>query len=367
MKMVKGFMLVVFVSATFFGANALATDLGLTNGLSMIVDTASMRSYQLSRSHNAYLGVYGDRVTQDGREGTWLYQSNPDKLLGAVDSQTLGYHVTELGEIGLTLQLYDNDGYPTFYGWNDTETVTNKAGEVVLKDNSMGLEMNGEEPIKFSLPPDTALSGVRIRLFDKNGNLVKDQSLNNSQSQDGGTLVYYPTAFLGDILAQNGYTAEFFITTYNQTSGETTTVVWNPQTGQLKLGYDGSATIGDISIKGVVPLADNSDAFVVVETTDGVAVNPTYKVKLTTSKSFMAYGKTSEGKVANGFTLRWFDETGKILGEEHFANGSTLTLEAGSYHLWFDWDMGDLMDPADYYWYYNYYYNTPTTSSGDRG
>ena len=353
MKIVSFFVLALFS----FGLVTQAGDSGLPVNLPMLASKSAMVSYQLSQSHRAYLAVYGDRLIQGGNSGLWVYESNPDKLLDTVLAQKLSYHVTEVGQIGLTLQLYNDDQQITFYGYNWNETMMNENGEVVLRDNSIQLEMTSEVPIKFKPTRDMILSGMEVRVYDRYGNLIKVQYLNTSSSADGGSWIYYPVAFLGDILAKNGYTAELQISTYNQVNGQSETVVYDPASGEQKAGHDGEVTVGSVTVKGTVRLADNSDVMAVIVTTNNVAENPVYIVKLTATKNLTVLGKTSEGALAKGFTIRQFDETGKIIGEEYLANGATLSgIGAGLYHVWFDWNEGDLVDPTNYDWYYEYHY-----------
>lgn len=342
----------------FFGTttNAASVDLG---DLPMIKDEASMRSYQITQIRSFYMEVYGDRIVRDDKNPLWVPVDNPMKVLETIQSQTLKYHVTELGNVYLCINLINGDGYGTFYGYKNTEIVTNGAGGVLLKDNTIQLEMSKEVPIKIKMgSSDEYIYQIIVKIFDGNGNLINERSLRISRNSDGRLIFYYPTAYLGNILAEKGYSAEIILRGINQITGETITSAYNPTTGQQIVGYDGSDSMSKTTIKDMVYLSDNSDVVVKIATTNYVGKNPTYQLTLTETKDLKVYGKTTEGKVAKGVMLRQFDDYGNIIGEEHFDNMTTIWgLPAGTYHLWFDWTDGDLIDPEWYDWYYNWSYN----------
>ena len=358
------FMTIILALVLSFGTTANAAgpstpvtpSISLPNELSMLTSKASMRSHQLRQSHHFYMGLYGNRVINDGQNNVWVYDLKPSELIDKVKSQTIKYRVTEPSPVTLTVQFYNNIGYPTCYGWKNTEAVEDGNGGVVLKENTIQMEVAEESPLEFSVSPNTYLYGISVKIFDKDGNIVKEMSLNIIRQDNGSVWVLYPSAFLGEVLASNGYTAELTIRTYDYDTDKTTTVVYDPASGKQKVGYEGNATVGEVSIKGVKFLPDNSDVMGVITTTNNIAENVLYKVKLTETKSVTLYCKTSEGAVAKGCTVRRLDEWGNVVGEEYFTNGSNPDLEPGFYDVWFDWNEGDLIDPSNYYWYYHWNY-----------
>jgi len=349
----------VLVGTLFTGMTAVAANnAGLPDKLPMLASRPEMISYQVNSSHRAFMQVYGNRLIPGGRPYTWLYNSNPDKLAQSVTSYKLDYHVTELGPIGLSVEWQNDDGYTTFIGYTNTETIMTDSGKVVLKVTSLEPEMVSEPYIKLQSEDGTFIYSLLMKIFDQQGNLVEQKQLYSysSRNENGGVMVQMPVAYLGDALARNGYTAEFCVGVYNPNTGESATVAYNPTSGEVIPGYDGEATIGSVNLKGTVRLTD-SDVFAKVVTTNAVGENPLYILTLTATKSVTVYAKTSEGKVAKGCKIKLIDETGKTIAEQYVPNGSNLSgLGAGLYHIWFDWNDGDLIDADDYYWYYHSYY-----------
>lgn len=351
------FATAVMAMMLFFGTVTSAADLGLGNNLSVITSKASMRSYQLSQVRNLYMEVYGDHIVRDNKNPIWIPVDNPLAVLDVIQSQTLQYHVTRTGTAYLSVQLVDRFGYGTFFGYKNTEIVTNGVGGVYLKDNTVDLEMNNEVPLRMKLQSyDDYVYQILVKIFDKNGNLKNERQLHINQGNDGYITFYYPTAYLGDILVGKDYTAEIVFRGGNHITGEQITTAYNPVTGEKIIGYDGTVDMSKSTIKDFVFLTD-TDVVVKIATTNNIGENKTYQLTLTGTRDLKVCGKTTEGKVAKWVTLRQFDDYGNIIGEENFDNMTTIwDLPAGKYHLWFDWEDGVVVAPGWYDWYYNWEY-----------
>jgi hypothetical protein len=358
--------LIVMVTTAFLGMSVLAAgvppvvtpnNVGLPASLPMVMNRAAMVSYQKNMSHRAYMSVYGSRVVEGGTNSLWVYQANPANLLSAVMNQSLNFILTEVGEVGVTLQYQNDLGRPSFLGWRNTYVKTNAAGKVVFMDTTMEVTMVSDPAIMIPSPGEnTGLDRVVAKVFDENGNLVNEVTLEAEQQQNGRIVMNYPEALLGDALALAGRTMELHISVRDWSTGQVSTTVYNPTTGeQIKL-LNGNFAFSSVTEDVITNLVDNSDVFAVIGTTDGIGQNRVYAVKLTVTKNLTVYGKTSEGKVAKSVLVKLISETGEELDEVTVENGASMNgLGAGQYHVIFNWNEGDLVEPNEFWWQYQYY------------
>gem|GEM_PF-2291851 len=307
------------------------------SNLWMIASSKALKSYALSRVAQAVSYGGSDGIILPGGK-TWaqVYTNHADirviqNLLG---KEELSFMIVdpEVNQYFYGQQM-DDGGYGLFWGMTQYKLVKGKYGwDVPAEAKNVNADI-----VSYQIP--IYLPGLEWAYAVVNANGY--QQYVNMQVHDNRLLFSTSLAGLADV----GWDGKMVL------YGQGNSAAYDMGSGENIPGTPINAAV-QMAVKGLIMVDDPDQIASNPKSQDGKGENPVYQVSMSSAKKVTLSGKTTEGELATGVYVRKVGASAPTYYSITPGTGVVVPLDAGIYHIWFEYPMFDADNPSIPPWWW---------------